>query len=127
MDLAPVLSDAGLTAEADALVDQGTRLVDAHFPDATGRYARELLLGLRAHLRWAEGDADAAVDALVACLETAGDAASTLLRRLWRLLEAPVWAALGARPRRPRPSGAPSPRRTRRGRRSSPGAASVLE
>jgi LuxR family transcriptional regulator, maltose regulon positive regulatory protein len=87
MEVAPVLAEVGAVAEAEALVDTTLADFDARYPGDAGRYARALLLAVRATLRWAAGDDDAAVEELRRAWETAGDTVAAVLRRTWRGVE----------------------------------------
>jgi DNA-binding SARP family transcriptional activator len=95
LDLAPVLFESGLPARARELLDDMLALVDERHPGPAGRYARGLLLAERAWLQWAEGDDEAAAAELARCWAEAGDAVEAVLRRTGRLLERPLWEALG--------------------------------
>jgi DNA-binding SARP family transcriptional activator/tetratricopeptide (TPR) repeat protein len=96
VDAAPVLFDAGLSARSRALVEDALADCDARVPGAPGRYSRALLLGLRAWLRDAEGDAAGAAADLEAIWTDAGASAPDVVRREWGLLERPLWRALAA-------------------------------
>ena len=91
VDAAPVMFEAGLATRGLALADDALELCEETVPGRRGRYARALLLGVRAWLRHADGAEKDATAALRRMWDEAGPNRSDVVRREWPLLEQLLW------------------------------------
>jgi DNA-binding SARP family transcriptional activator len=96
VEAVPVLAEAGLATRSQSLVDEALALCDERVPGERGRYARALLLGLRAWLSRGHGAAGAAVSEVERMWEAAGPNRPDVVRREWRLLRTMLWDDLSA-------------------------------
>jgi LuxR family maltose regulon positive regulatory protein len=94
LEVVPILFDAGAVARAAAVVDEALELLDSRYRAEAGRYLRSLLLGLRASMRAAAGETEAAVAELRRAWGEAKPNEPALVRRLGGRLHRPLWAAL---------------------------------
>jgi ATP/maltotriose-dependent transcriptional regulator MalT/DNA-binding SARP family transcriptional activator len=93
--LVPVLAEAGQTAKARAVLDEGLELCDRSWPGEQGAFFRARLLTLRAWLDRGEGQRSDAGRALSRAWAEAGEAREHLVRREWPRLRPLLWDALG--------------------------------
>ena len=94
LEVVPILFEAGAAARATAVVDDALELLDSRYQGEAGRYMRSLLLGLRASMREAAGETEAAVAELRLAWDEAKPNEPALVRRLGVRLQRPLWAAL---------------------------------